>query len=171
MRGQLFSSDSRTRWRSTLRAARGLGLEVTPELIIRLEKDTQSPELGYPGVASLLSRRRDFTALLCFNDISAIGAIRAIHDAGLRVPTDISVMGFDDIPAAEFYTPSLTTIRQPLRHMGSVAAEQLLKRIGGGKSPETTHIEPELIVRESTAIVRSSELKPQTRRGPLSSRR
>ena len=95
---------------------------MSPELIIRLDKDSNSPELGYEAVQQLLMRRGDFTAVLCFNDVAAIGAVRALHDAGLRVPTDVSVMGFDDILAAEFYTPRLTTIRQPLQQMGSVAA-------------------------------------------------
>jgi DNA-binding LacI/PurR family transcriptional regulator len=151
MRGQLFSSDSRSRWRSTLHVARSLGLHVSPELTIRLDKDTHSPELGYPGIQQLLLRHKYFTAVLCFNDVSAIGTIRSLHDAGLRVPTDISVMGFDDIPAAEFYTPRLTTIRQPLQQMGSIAASLLLKKIERAKIPETSRVDPELIVRESTA--------------------
>jgi DNA-binding LacI/PurR family transcriptional regulator len=152
MRGQDFSSDSLSRWRSTLHVARSLGLQVSADLTIRLDKDTHSPELGYPGVQGLLMRRRDFTAVLCFNDVSAIGTVRAIHDAGLRVPTDIAVMGFDDIPAAAFYTPRLTTIRQPLQQMGRVAATLLLKKIAGGKVPEISRIDPELVIRESTAM-------------------
>jgi len=151
MRGQPFSSDSRSRWRSTLHVARSLGLQVSPELTIRLDKDTHSPELGYPGIQQLLVQRKHFTAVLCFNDVSAIGTIRSVHDAGLRVPADISVMGFDDIPAAEFYTPRLTTIRQPLQQMGSIAASLLLRKIERVKIPEISRVDPELIVRESTA--------------------
>jgi DNA-binding LacI/PurR family transcriptional regulator len=153
MRGQLFSSDSRSRWRSTLHVARSLGLQVSPELTIRLDKDTHSPELGYPGMQQLLVRQKHFTAVLCFNDVSAIGTIRSLHDAGLRVPADVSVMGFDDIPAAEFYTPRLTTIRQPLKQMGSIAATLLLKKIERVKVPELSRVDPELVVRESTARV------------------
>ncbi|WP_263382355.1 LacI family DNA-binding transcriptional regulator [Granulicella arctica] len=154
MRGQLFSSDSRSRWRSTLHVARALGLQVSPDLTILLDKDTHSPELGYPGIQELLHRHRDFTAVLCFNDVSATGTVRSLHDAGLRVPEDVSVMGFDDIPAAEFYTPSLTTIRQPLREMGNVAATLLLRKIAGEKAPGVSRVNPELVVRESTAPVR-----------------
>ena len=159
MRGQLFSSDSRSRWRSTLHVARSLGLEVPPEMVIRLDKDSHSSDLGYIGIQQLLMRRKDFTAVLCFNDVAAIGTVRGLHDAGLRVPNDVSVMGFDDIPAAEYYTPRLTTIRQPLQQMGNVAASLLLKKIGGAKVPEISRIEPELVVRESTARIRSSRLK------------
>lgn len=156
MRGQLFSSDSRSRWRSTLHVARSLGLRVSPELMIRLDKDTHSPELGYPGIQQMLVRRRNFTAVLCFNDVSAIGTIRSLHDAGLRVPSNVSVIGFDDIPAAQFYTPRLTTIRQPLQQMGNVAASLLLKKIENAKVPDVFRVDPELIVRESTAKVRSA---------------
>ncbi len=151
MRGQKFSSDSLSRWRSTLHVARSLGLQVSNHLIIRLDKDTHSPELGYPGIQSLLMRRRDFTAVLCFNDVSAIGTVRALHDAGLRVPADVAVMGFDDISAAEYYTPRLTTIRQPLQQMGRVAATLLLQKIAGVKVPDLSRVDPELVIRESTA--------------------
>jgi LacI family transcriptional regulator len=150
MRGQEFSSDSNARWRATLQVARTLGLRVSPDLTMHLEKDMQSPELGYPGTQQLLMRRRDFTAIVCFNDISAIGCIRALHDGGLRVPHDVSVIGFDDIVSANFYVPSLTTIRQPLHAMGELAAITLLKKIARERQPETLRVEPELIVREST---------------------
>ena len=74
------------------------------------------------------------TALFAFNDIAAIGAIRALHEAGIQVPNDVSVVGFDDVGSAPFRIPSLTTIRQPLREMGKVAAESLLKRINNPKA-------------------------------------
>jgi DNA-binding LacI/PurR family transcriptional regulator len=150
MRGQDFSSDSNARWRATLQVARTLGLKVAPDLTMHLEKDLQSPELGYPGTQQLLMRRRDFTAIVCFNDISAIGAIRALHDGGLRVPHDVSVIGFDDIQSANYYVPSLTTIRQPLQSMGELAATTLLKKLARERQPEILRVDPELIVREST---------------------
>jgi DNA-binding LacI/PurR family transcriptional regulator len=159
MRGQTFSSDSRSRWRATLDVARKMKLVVSDELTIRLDRDSNSPELGYTSMQELLMRQRDFTAVLCFNDVAAIGVVRALIDAGLRVPQDVSVVGFDDIPAAGFYSPRLTTIRQPLQQMGHVAAELLLKQINGHKVPETTQIEPELVVRESTMTVRVETAK------------
>jgi len=150
MHGQDFSSDSHARWKATLQVARTLGISVLPDLTIRLDKDMQSPELGYPGVQQLLMQRRDFTAIVCFNDISAIGCIRALHDGGLRVPEDVSVVGFDDIQSASYYVPSLTTIRQPLQTMGALAATTLLKKMAQEKQPDLIQVEPELIVREST---------------------
>ena len=112
-----------------------------------------SPELGYPGIQQLLMRRRDFTAVLCFNDVSAIGTIRALHDAELKVPSDVSVFGFDDIQAASYVVPSLTTIRQPLQYIGALAASSLIKKLAQEKVPGVIKVDPELVVRESTASV------------------
>jgi LacI family transcriptional regulator len=111
-----------------------------------------TPELGFGPAHELLDRGVDFTALVCYNDESAFGAIRAFTDHGLRVPGDVSVMGFDDIQSAAFYNPSLTTIRQPLNQMGIQAARILLQRIRGEENDlEKVQILPELIIRESTA--------------------
>ncbi len=82
-----------------------------------------APEIGYKPMQALLERVRDFTAVFCFNDIAAVGAIRALRDAGLEVPGDVSVVGFDDILSAAYATPSLTTVRQPLAEMGRRGAQ------------------------------------------------
>ena len=151
MRGQSFSSDSDDRWKSLTSVAKELGLEIHPELVVRLEQNLSSPELGYPVVPQLLARKKPFTALVSYNDIAAIGAIRSLRDHGLRVPEDVSVVGFDDIQGAAFNSPSLTTIRQPLNSMGNRAARLLLQRIRGGADvPDEVPIVPELIIREST---------------------
>ncbi len=111
-------------------------------------------------MASILGRTKDFTALFSFNDVSAIGAIRALHDAGMRVPEDISVVGFDDIYGAAFHTPALTTIRQPLVKMGLLAAETLLSRIARtGETVAALQVEPELVVRESSGPVSKEQLQ------------
>jgi DNA-binding LacI/PurR family transcriptional regulator len=151
MRGQTFSSDSEDRWKSFMAVAKRLGLEVHPDLVVQLELGVSSPELGYPVVQQLLAHNRPFTALVSFNDIAAIGAIRGFRDHDLRVPEDISVVGFDDIQSAAYNNPSLTTIRQPLHSMGVNAARILLQRLQGSKDyPEQLAIVPELIIREST---------------------
>jgi DNA-binding LacI/PurR family transcriptional regulator len=151
MRGARFSSDSDDRWRGLAAAARELGLEIRPELVLHLEANVSSPELGYPVVQQLLTEKRDFTAMVCFNDVAAIGAIRAFRDHGMRVPEDVSVVGFDDIQGAAYHNPSLTTIRQPLQGMGRTAARTLLERIRGKKDvPRQIAVLPELIIREST---------------------
>jgi LacI family transcriptional regulator len=152
MRGQPFSSDSDDRWRSIVAVARELSIEISADLTVQLERDLTSPELGYPVVQQLLQSRRKFTALVSFNDIAAIGAIRALRDANLRVPEDISVIGFDDIYVAGYHNPRLTTIRQPLHDMGETAARILLQRMQGFKDyPEEFAVAPELIIRETTA--------------------
>jgi LacI family transcriptional regulator len=163
MHGQPISSDSETRWASMLATARELGVEIHEELKIYIAKDSHSPEIGYPGIRELIRSRRQFTAIVCFNDVSAMGSIRALHEAGLRVPEDVSVIGFDDIQSAAYQIPSLTTIRQPLERMGRTAAQLLLKRLAGEVTTDLVYVEPELIVRESTAPPKST---PATKKRP-----
>lgn len=153
LKGQPFSSDSEYRWRAICQVAEELKIEIRPELTVQLDIPDSTPLLGYPYGKRLLERKVPFTALFAYNDISALGAIRAFQEAGLRVPQDISVVGFDDIQSAAYSTPSLTTVRQPLAHMGRLAAEALLARIESGAKdyPLEIPIEPELVVRQSTA--------------------
>jgi LacI family transcriptional regulator len=158
MKGPEIIPDSEHRWKSILETARQLKIEMRPELCLQLGADNFSPEVGYEAMKNLLASTREFTAIFCFNDIAAIGVIRAIGDAGLRVPEDISVIGFDDIISAAYQRPSLTTVRQPLRDMGYKGAQMLLDMIANpnSKAPTETVIEPELIVRESTAAANPS---------------
>lgn len=156
-KGHPGSADTTYRWNGVCRAASQMGIRIRPELTLQLQSGASHPgpslpEEGYENAQRLLAGSRRFTALVAFNDISAIGAMRAFRDAGLRVPEDISVIGFDDIQGAAYLTPRLTTIRQPLHRMGEIAAEQLLKRImNGGKSvARQISVEPELLMREST---------------------
>ncbi|RRA50321.1 LacI family transcriptional regulator [Acidipila sp. EB88] len=155
MHGQPFSADSDLRWNATMKVAADLGLEVRKELTIYLDKHSNSPEVSYPGIHSLLHHKHTFTAILCFNDVSAMGSIRALHEAGLNVPRDVSIVGFDDIQSAAYQVPSLTTIRQPLQEMGSVAARLLLRKLAGESLSDVVTLRPELIVRESTGPART----------------
>jgi len=152
MKGNPLSSDSMDRWDAICEVSKQIGLKIDCDLVAQIDTDDPTPMLGYPFTKQLLARGKPFTALFAYNDISAIGAIRALQEQGLRVPQDVSVMGFDDIPGAAFHFPSLTTVRQPLNRMGEVAAQSLLERIEGKKEyPSEIAIEPELVVRESTA--------------------
>jgi DNA-binding LacI/PurR family transcriptional regulator len=155
IKGQAFSSDSEVRWANIQQAARQLHLSVSPKLIVQLEEDSPSPHVGFIATKKLLASRQSFTALFAFNDISAMGAIRALREANLSVPDDVSVIGFDDIQHAAYQNPGLTTVRQPLREMGRVAAEILLRRINrpGSDLYDKQTVEPELIVRETTRQV------------------
>jgi LacI family transcriptional regulator len=152
MRGGSHSSDADDRWNCIMAVARDLKLAVPPELVVELKLRVSTPELGFEPANELLQRGADFTALLCYNDVAAIGAIRALMNHGLQVPTDVSVVGFDDIQSAAFHNPSLTTIRQPLSQMGTTAARILLQRIRGQATfPDFVPIHPELVIRESTS--------------------
>ena len=151
MRGGSHSSDADERWDCLMAVARDLKLAVTRSCRVQLELRISTPELGFAPANELIERGGDFTALVCYNDIAAIGAIRAFMNHGLRVPEDVSVVGFDDIQGAAFHNPSLTTIRQPLRQIGIVAARILLQRIRGQATfPDIVPIHPELVIREST---------------------
>ncbi len=163
IKGQEFSSDTEVRWANIQKAARQLGLPISTGLISQLKGDSPSPELGYEAARKLLASHRPFTALFAFNDISAMGAIRALREAKLRVPDDVSVVGFDDIQSAAYQNPALTTVRQPLREMGRIAAETLLRRIRhpaaevqGGE----IMVEPKLMIRETTGRAVNSLRRP-----------
>ncbi|HEY1648324.1 MAG TPA: LacI family DNA-binding transcriptional regulator [Terracidiphilus sp.] len=161
LRGPRAIPDSEFRWESCLEVAREIDLKLDPSLVVRIDAAAWSiktgyhpmaPEIGYKPMQALLEKTRDFTAVFCFNDIAAIGAIRALKEAGLRVPEDVSVVGFDDILSAAYATPSLTTVRQPLTEMGKRGAQILLERIGNRDKEYPTEVvmSPELVVREST---------------------
>lgn len=151
MRGGSHSSDADDRWECLKAVAKELGVAVRTELTVQLKLMVSTPELGFEPACELLNRKAQFTALVCYDDIAAIGAIRALRERGLRVPEDISVVGFDDIQSAAFHNPSITTIRQPLHQMGMIAAQILLERVRGQAAvPRTLPVMPELIIREST---------------------
>jgi DNA-binding LacI/PurR family transcriptional regulator len=161
MRGPRAIPDSEFRWESIQLVARDMKLKIDPSLVIGIDsagwsmKDgyhPMAPEIGYRPMQALLEKTRDFTAIFCFNDIAAIGAIRALKDAGLTVPGDVSVVGFDDIQSAAYSTPSLTTVRQPLLEMGKRGAQVLLERIANREKtfPAEIVMAPELVIREST---------------------
>lgn len=164
MKGHHTVIDTMYRWEANQQAAREMGVVLAPERMVEIQESGWSPEIGYSVVKQLLQHTRDFTALVGFNDTAAIGAIRAFHEVGLRVPQDVSVVGFDDIVSAEFNVPSLTTIRQPLTEMGKLGASILLDRIAdpSSKYDRTIFMKPKLIARESTGI---SVRRPRSTRG------
>ena len=152
MRGPEVISDAHYRWQGITKAAKELGLEIHPELTITLPELDQTPVHGYKAMRKLLKSTRDFTAIVAFNDLAAVGAIRALREHGVSVPEDVSVVGFDDFEYAAYHSPSLTTIRQPLHKMGNMAARILLDHIRGKDGFEKeVAIVPELVIRESTA--------------------
>ncbi len=162
LRGPSELSDSDRRWEGVQRFAAEAGLSLSARRVRQLAPAVE-PTSGFDEGLRLTSTMIDggvkFTAVLAFDDLTALGAVRALHGAGRRVPDDCSVIGFDDVPLAALSTPGLTTIRQPMEQMGSLAAEWVLDSLSGAKqngseAPSlsgTLHLlPPELIVREST---------------------
>jgi DNA-binding LacI/PurR family transcriptional regulator len=156
IKGQAFSSDTNLRWHAIELAARELQLAIDDRLVVQLQNPEPGPGPGEEVTRQLLQAKCPFTAVFAFNDISAIGAISALREASLRVPKDISVLGFDDIMAASTHHPPLTTIHQPLRNMGQVAASTLLSLIrddAPDPRPAAITVYPKLVIRKSTGHV------------------
>jgi DNA-binding LacI/PurR family transcriptional regulator len=130
-----------------------------PELAVRGDG---KPEAAMHAMDRLLELKDPPTAVCCYNDMTALGAMKSIRMRGLRVPEDISIAGFDDLFVATYTDPPLTTVRQPMRRMGQLAMENLIKLMLGQESVVKIKVKAELIVRESTARVRKS--KPTTSR-------
>jgi LacI family transcriptional regulator len=153
-------SDSNRRWLGMQRFAAEHSLSIDLRRVRRMV-EALDPFSGFTSglelTEDLLRSRIKFTALVAFDDLTALGAVRALCHAGLNVPGDCSVVGFDDAPLAAFCTPGLTTIRQPMEDMGAVATEWVLKAAGAeaaeevGIPPRAAHmLPPSVVVREST---------------------
>jgi len=158
IRGPKVLTDSSPRWKGIRNFAKDAGLELDPRLIVEMPESRDplsSFELGSKLTEDLLRQKRPFTALLAFDDMSAFGAIRALTHAGIRVPDQCSVIGFDDVATSALYTPSLTTVRQPMETMGASAVGLVLDGINAvleKREMTASHrkVAPELVVREST---------------------
>ena len=151
--GDQFGYQSDTERMAGYRAAlAAAGIQATKELIVHGDG---KPEAALCAMNSLLDLPEPPTAVCCYNDMSALGAMRAIRVRGLRIPEDISIAGFDDLFLASYTEPPLTTIRQPMRRMGQLAMESLAKLMTGRESVPQIKIPAEIVVRASTACVRS----------------
>ena len=159
IRGPVELFDSEPRWAGVQRAAREFGMKLDKRLVFRLA-GLGGPTSGFEGglhiAKEMLATGRKFTAVVAFDDLTALGVVRGLTEAGLRIPQDCSVVGFDDIVHASVATPGITTIRQPLRAMGLLAAEWVLEALSAGQSQEANFLRlnmlhPELVVRTSSA--------------------
>lgn len=147
--GDQFGYQSDTeRFAGYRRALEQAALPFLPELVVHGDG---KPEGGVKAMELLLGLPQAPTAVFCYNDMSALGALRCIHESGLRVPEDISLVGFDDLFFTSYTQPPLTTVRQPRQRMGLLAMEILLKLMSGQDSTDTIEVPAELIVRDSTA--------------------
>ncbi|MBZ5701409.1 MAG: LacI family transcriptional regulator [Acidobacteriia bacterium] len=158
IRGPKAIIDSAPRWKGVQKFAQGAGLEIDPGLVAELPDvfDTYSGfEAGYRLTQELLGRKKRFTAVLAFDDLTAFGALRALTKAGIKVPEQCSVIGFDDIAPAALAAPALTTVRQPLEAMGALAVSIVMDGINAATEKRAAPVvhrrsTPELVVREST---------------------
>jgi LacI family transcriptional regulator len=161
IRGPKTLGDSAPRWKGIKSFAKESNLDLDPQLILDLPESRDpisSFEAGYKLTEELVKRKRPFTALMAFDDMTAFGAIRALTKAGLRIPEQCSVIGFDDVAASGLYTPSLTTVRQPMEAMGAMAVSIMADGINAvleKREVSAVHrkMAPEIAVRESTRSV------------------
>jgi len=155
IKGHKDSADTEDRWDAVVTAARSLSIEVDPELVVQLKRlgaqQISAIEEGARCAEQLFARQGKFTALMAFNDISAIGAINRFREHGWRIPQDLSVVGFDDVIAARIIYPPLTTVQQPLQLIGETAAREVINAITNGMKDQLLVLSPQLVVRGSTA--------------------
>lgn len=159
IRGPDEMFDSAPRWDGVQSAAAEAGIKFDPRLIFQLP-NLVDPTSGFEGgldcALRMLALKRPFTAVLAFDDLTALGVVRGLTGAGLRVPDDCTVVGFDDVQPAAVATPAMTTIRQPLREMGLMASEWVMDAIKAREQrreppPRLHRAAPELVVRMSSA--------------------
>lgn len=166
IRGPGELADSEDRWAGIQRYAAEAGLTLDPRFMRQLP-DAIDPSSGFDGGLRLTTellhartdRRKDFSAIIAFDDLTALGAVRALHHAGLRVPEDCSVIGFDDVLPAAVSTPGITTIRQPMETMGEIAVSWILEAIEASEKvdsksptpPKLRLLAPVLVERESAS--------------------
>jgi LacI family transcriptional regulator len=161
IRGPKMLIDSAPRWKGIQKFANSVGLEIDASLVMQLP-DSLDPNSGFEGgfrlTEELLQKRKKFTALMAFDDLTAMGAIRALTKAGVNVPEHCSVAGFDDVALSAMSAPSLTTVRQPLETMGNLAVNIIMEGINASQEKRDWTIShqrtsPELMIRESTRAV------------------
>jgi LacI family transcriptional regulator len=161
IRGPKMLIDSAPRWRGIQKFAHDAGLKIDPGLALRLPESfdpNSSFDGGFRLTEELLHHRKPFTALMAFDDLAALGAARALAKAGVEVPEQCSITGFDDVALSSLAAPSLTTVRQPLEAMGGLAVNIIMDGINAGLEKREWSVvrhkmNPELVIRDSTRAV------------------
>src|SRR6201993_62780 len=161
IRGPKMLIDSAPRWHGIQKFAQSAGLEIDSTLVLQLP-DSLDPnssfESGYRYTEELLEQKKKFTAVMAFDDLTALGAIRALIKAGVKVPEQCSVTGFDDVALSSLAAPSLTTVRQPMEAMGGLAVNIVMEGINAALEKRDWNVvnqkmNPELVIRDSTRAV------------------
>lgn len=147
--GYVGEEDNEVRYKGYCAALSAAGIAFDPRYTV---EGLLSFEGGYAGAKKLISQADELTALFCANDITAIGAIRALVEEGYKIPDDISIIGIDDVAPAQFMAPTLTTVHIPINEMGSMTVKLLLDRIEGGHSlPVKMSLPFRIVERETCA--------------------
>lgn len=156
IKGPVGVGVSAARWQGIRKYAQAKGISIHPALVVEVQKTNSTVEEGYLRTRELLKKKKPFTALVAFDDITAFGAIGALASSGIRVPEDCSVIGFDDLPASAYYNPPLTTIGQYMEKQSEIGAAMMLALLENeGKTASHEKIKPTLVVRKSTMRVPS----------------
>lgn len=158
IRGPRAIVDSVLRWKGIEKFAGQSGLVIDHRLVVEVETPQSGFSAGVDAVGHLLSSGKRFSAIVAFDDLTALGAIRRLTEAGIEVPRDCSVIGFDDIDAAQYYNPPLTTVQQPMEEIGREGARLLLQAVLARRKKRTVSkvhplLEPKLVVRSSTRAI------------------
>jgi LacI family transcriptional regulator len=164
IRGPKMLIDSGPRWRGIQKFAQGAGLEIDPLLVQQLPESldpNSSFDSGFRFAEEWLEKKKKFTALMAFDDLAALGAIRALTKHGVKVPEQCSVTGFDDVALSSLAVPALTTVRQPMEAMGAMAVNIIMEGINASLEKRDWKIvshkmNPELVIRDSTRAVSHS---------------
>jgi DNA-binding LacI/PurR family transcriptional regulator len=146
-----YDPDGIERLRGAQEACRAWGVDIAPAMIVRDSEGGWNPRVGYRSMQQLLARDPLPEAVVAFDDVTAYGAIRAIYEAGMRVPDDVAVVGFDDLAVSAFYNPPLTTVKQPVGRLAEALIDYLLEAVERGvPGPATCQaFEPEVVIRSS----------------------
>jgi LacI family transcriptional regulator len=154
IKGPKVMSDSAPRWDGIQECARAKGIRIDRSLVVEIQGRNSTYEEGYQLTEQLLCKKKKFSGLIAFDDLTAFAAIGALSNAGHRVPDDCSVIGFDDIPGAAFYNPPLTTVCQYMEKQGVIGAEMMRTLLSADavRPRKKMHekVEPSLVVRKST---------------------
>ena len=150
--GPLTSQSGRERAAGVRRALDEARLDTNPTLQAACQPNTSG---GREAAIQLLKAHPDMNGLICYNDLVAVGALQACAGLSLRVPDDVAIVGFDDVPLAALVTPSLTTLRVPKYEIGADAARMLFERIQGQRNQAEIVHKPELVIRQSAPNVSS----------------
>ena len=167
IRGPERLFDSAPRWTGIEQAAAESGIQLDPRLVFQLpslDDPASTFDGGIDCARQMLATGLSFSAVLAFDDLTALGVVRGLTEAGLRVPEDCSVLGFDDVLPAAVSTPGITTIHQPLKEMGLLAAEWILEAVDAREQTRTQKQAPKLHKAQPELVVRMSSAQPPKKR-------